>query len=158
MNPGFLPLLSWLRKLLWDFTYLCWNLTLFEELGKNNQFHIFGGMGNISLTNAPWLSPRSRQENQENSEGSGLQPLKEEGEMFPKLQKSGADREAMAEKLIHFKEEHEEEVKTDSAIDHHAKAGSQSHKKNRFPNDKKGKFSYLSLFLLLYTLDIFLLI
>ena len=32
-------------------------------------------MGNISLTNAPWLSPRSRQENQENSEGLGLQPL-----------------------------------------------------------------------------------
>ena len=27
MNPGFLPLLSWLCKLLWDFTYLCWNLT-----------------------------------------------------------------------------------------------------------------------------------
>ena len=52
----------------------------------------------------------------------------EEGEMFPKLQKSGADREAMAEKLIHFKEEHEEEVKTNSAIDQHAKAGSQSHK------------------------------
>jgi len=33
-------------------------------------------MGNISLTNAPWLSPRSRQENQENSEGLGLQPLR----------------------------------------------------------------------------------
>jgi hypothetical protein len=31
MNPGFLPLLSWLRKLLWDFTYLCWNLTIIRR-------------------------------------------------------------------------------------------------------------------------------
>jgi transposase InsO family protein len=31
MNPGFLPLLSWLCKLLWDFTYLCWNLTIMDK-------------------------------------------------------------------------------------------------------------------------------
>jgi hypothetical protein len=32
MNPGLLPLLSWLCKLLWDFTYLCWNLTRLGNL------------------------------------------------------------------------------------------------------------------------------
>jgi hemerythrin superfamily protein len=52
----------------------------------------------------------------------------EEGSMFPKLQKSDADREAMAEEVIHFKEEHEEEVKTDFAKDQPGKAGHQSHK------------------------------
>lgn len=52
----------------------------------------------------------------------------EEGSMFPKLQKSDADREAMGEELIHFKEEHEEEVKTDSAKDQRGKVGNESHK------------------------------
>ena len=52
----------------------------------------------------------------------------EEGSMFPKLQKSDADREAMGEELIHFKEEYEEEVKTDSAKDQRSKVRNESHK------------------------------
>ena len=31
MNGGFLPVLKRLRKILWDFTYLCWKLTLIGE-------------------------------------------------------------------------------------------------------------------------------
>ena len=47
MNPGFLPLLSWLRKLLWDFTYLCWNLT---SLGN----FVFNGFSDKD-NNSGWL-------------------------------------------------------------------------------------------------------
>lgn len=50
----------------------------------------------------------------------------EEGEMFPKLRKSGVDREAMAEEITHFKEERKDESSSSSA--QHVKAGAQSHR------------------------------
>ena len=39
MNPGFLSLLSWLCKLLWDFTYLCWNLTYLRDPQLQRNVH-----------------------------------------------------------------------------------------------------------------------
>ncbi|MGH8684365.1 MAG: hypothetical protein ACREUM_03335, partial [Nitrosospira sp.] len=50
----------------------------------------------------------------------------EEGEMFPKLRKSGVDREAMAEEITHFKEERKGESSSSSA--QYGKAGTQSHR------------------------------